>query len=170
MRRIRDARLRWLDRLPSASEARGMKRKLTIVVWVVIGASVGWAASMHLWWAGLVRGNDDPRMLLVVLGCTILTGAYGARGHREVILRLAAYASLFATLAWLLRPLTSGTSRLPREWRFANYHFQEFYPSLIVPFAIIGGIIAVAFARSLRPGGTGVSPVPGSRARGNEEV
>jgi len=114
---------------------------------------MGWAASMNLWWAGLVRGDDDPRMLLVVLGFTILAGAYGARGHRDVILRLTAYASLLATLAWLLRPLTSGTSRLPREWHFANRHFQEFYPSLIVPFAILGGIIAVAFAKSLRPGG-----------------
>ena len=87
-----------------------------------------------------------------------------------MILRLAAYACLFATVAWLLRPLTSGTSRLPREWRFTNCHFQEFYPSLIVPFAIIGGIVAVAFTKSLRPGGTGVSPVPGARATGNEEV
>ena len=125
---------------------RAAKCKVIVAALLALGASLGWAASYFLWRAHLVDGCDDPRMLLVVLGSVNIAAVCAAWRHRELVPRLVVYPSTLAVLTWLLRPLMDGRIPYPREFRFLGHH-PDFYPSFVVPAAIVGGIVAVAFTR-----------------------
>jgi hypothetical protein len=126
------------------------KRELIVVALLVFGAPFGWMASFYLWRSHVVDGGDDPRMLLVVLSCMIVPALLGAWPDRELFPRLVAYPSMFAAVVWALRPAVDGFPRYPREFRFLHhYQFHDFYPSLIIPAAFLGGIIAIVFTTLL---------------------
>jgi hypothetical protein len=122
------------------------KRKLIVLALLILGSSLGWGVSFHLWRTYAINGGDDPTMLFIVLGCMILPAMAGAWRHRELLPRLVAYPSILAGLAWRLRPLTSGRLPSPREFGSLSYRV-DFYPSLVIAAAIVGGIVAVVFTR-----------------------
>jgi hypothetical protein len=123
---------------------RPFMKKLAMMGWLLVGAFYGWAVAVLLWQARWIEPYDDyPRMLLVVLGCMVLLSAYGVRKHREVLPRLIAYLLLFGGLAWLMRPLMDCSSRT--YWLLHQAYFV--YPRFIIPAGVVGGIIAIVFAR-----------------------
>ena len=134
---------------------RPFMKKLAMMGWLLVGAFYGWAVAVLLWQARWIEPYDDyPRMLLVVLGCMVLFSAYGVRKHREVLPRLIAYLLLFGGLAWLMRPLMDCSSRT--YWLLHQAYFV--YPRFIIPAGVVGGIIAIVFAR-LRQKGETANPV-----------
>jgi hypothetical protein len=143
-------------------------QKLAILGWLLLGAVLGWAVAVHLWQAGRIDPDGDaPEMLLVVAGCTVLTTIYGARRHWELLPRLIAYPLLLAGLTWTMRPLADGTGRAFRCARDVAA-ITYLCPSLIVTL-VIGGILAVSFARFRPQGETtdaagGSSPVDGGES------
>jgi hypothetical protein len=118
--------------------------KISIVGWLLLGAIYGWSMSVHLWQAKYLDPSSDfPQMLFVVVGCMVLTAAYGARSHPEFLLRLITFPLFFAGLAWLMRPMTETYYKLSLQVFVVNF----VYPVWIIPIGVVGGIHAIVFTR-----------------------
>jgi len=75
----------------------------------------------------------------------MLPAAYYAWRYRQVSLRLIVYPAALAILAWLLRPQFDGWVTLAEL--LVENHLGKFYPSLIVPFAVVGALAAAVFTK-----------------------
>jgi hypothetical protein len=116
--------------------------KICIAGWLLLGALLGWAASICLWEAHCLDPSaDHPQMLFVIVGCMALASAYGARKHRALLPRLIAYPLLFAGATWIMGPTSDDWCKLRQQAMYANF----FYPVFVIPAGLLGGIIAIVF-------------------------
>ena len=150
------------------------KYTLCAVPWFALGATIGWSASVCLWQAGHLRAPDaQPGMLLIVVGCMVLTAVFYARNHLEFMPRFVAYPFVFGGVAWFCCPQVSGIGlRFYREVFAVNVWF----PCFVVPVGILGGIVAVVFSdlrqedgqRSVNSAANAPQPQSGSPLGGSD--
>jgi hypothetical protein len=111
----------------------------TILAWLILGAPIGWAASTLLWRAGYLNPYYDwMGTFLVMVSPMILTAVFGARHSHAVIRRLVVIPLLVTSLLWCLAPVPSMTPH-----GISNLYANSYYPYVIVPGAVVGGVVAV---------------------------